>query len=119
VSDAVGSACVRSGGRDRCERTARSCWFRHHKQPESLRSNDWNRHRQQPENPRPLRSRASLSTERAELSRDDERRPRASLEPRASLTAFAAVLASSGFPERAAPFIPTRFGWFDSLSGWE
>jgi len=42
---------------------------------------------------------------------------RASL--RSSLAALTAVLTSSGRYERAAPFIPARIGWFDSLCGRE
>jgi len=33
------------------------------------------------------------------------------------LAPLAAVLTSAVFPERPAPFSPTRFGWSDSLRG--
>ena len=54
-----------------------------------------------------LQSRGSLSSERAELSRDDERRI-ASFEPRASVASLPVVLASSGFVESASPFQSAR-----------
>jgi len=81
-----------------------------------LREATWNRHCDQRESPDWFASRGSL---------------------RSSLTAFAAVLTSPGFGEKAAgstgrriprrrsrlapvaPFIPARFERFDSLSGWE
>jgi len=38
---------------------------------------------------------------------------------RASFASLSPVLTSSAVVERVAPFIPTRFDWLDSLSGWE
>jgi len=70
------------------------------KQPESPERDRYDDYRKQPESPRSLRSGVSLRSS-------------------SLVTLASAVLASSAFPERAAPFIPARVGWFDSLCGWD
>jgi len=74
---------------------------------------DLNSDRQQRDSPERIRE----NHDRRQRESPDVFGSRASL--RASLTAFAAVLASSGFAEHVAPFIPTLSDCPASRIGWE
>ena len=67
----------------------------------------------------PGRSGRGAARDRRSLGQSGARRPMTSLCSSSLVPLPPAVLTSSAFPGRPAPFIPTHVGWFDSLCGWE
>jgi hypothetical protein len=69
------------------------------------------------ESPESLRSRASHGSRRSPFERLAVSLRSTARSLRASLTAFAAVLASAVFPKRLAPFSPSRPQWLGQSMG--